>query len=395
MALWVLAVCLLWLSQIAKQKGKQVSIHLYGQEINPETYAIAIADMILKGKGETSQDNFIYGSTLSSDGLADKTFDFMLSNPPYGKSWKTDAEKMGGKSGIKDPRFVIGANEDEQQEEAVAKKKKAKNSNEFSMLSATGDGQLLFLLNNISKMKESTDLGSRIVEVHNGSSLFTGDAGQGESNARRHMIERDLVEAIIALPEGMFYNTGIATFIWVLSNRKEERRRGKIQLIDATSMKAPLRKNLGKKNCEFTPEIRQQILDLYFNMEENEYSKIFPNSEFGFYKVEVLQPKLDEQGQPLRDKKGKFIEDKNKKDSEIIPLRYKGGIEAFLDKEVRPFAPYAYVNEAATKIGYKLSFTKYFYKPIQLRPLAEIVADIRALEAETAGLLEEIIGEEA
>lgn len=383
------------LNEIAQQKGKQVSIHLYGQEINPETYAIAIADMILKGKGETSQDNFIYGSTLSSDGLADKTFDFMLSNPPYGKSWKTDAEKMGGKSGIKDPRFVIGANEDEQQEEAVAKKKKAKNSNEFSMLSATGDGQLLFLLNNISKMKESTDLGSRIVEVHNGSSLFTGDAGQGESNARRHMIERDLVEAIIALPEGMFYNTGIATFIWVLSNRKEERRRGKIQLIDATSMKAPLRKNLGKKNCEFTPEIRQQILDLYFNMEENEYSKIFPNSEFGFYKVEVLQPKLGEQGQPLRDKKGNFIEDKDKKDSEIIPLRYEGGIEAFLDKEVRPFAPYAYVNEAATKIGYKLSFTKYFYKPIQLRPLAEIVADIRALEAETAGLLEEIIGEEA
>ena len=363
------------LLDLAKEGGKSVSIHLFGQEINPETYAITRADMLLKGDGG-NVENIVYGSTLSDDRFPSRQFDFMLSNPPYGKSWKNDADKLGGKKGIIDSRFVT----------AFA------DQGEFSLIPRVSDGQLLFLLNNVSKMKETTELGSRIAEVHNGSSLFTGDAGQGESNARRYLIERDLVEAIIALPNNMFYNTGIGTFIWVLSNRKEDKRRGKIQLIDATSLKSPLRKNLGQKNCELTPDLREQIAKLYLNFEENEYSKIFANSAFGYWKVTVLRPQYGDNGKPIRDKKGKLTPDKDLTDTEQIPLDYPGGIDAFIKTEVLPYAPDAWVDNSKTKIGYEISFTKHFYKPVQLRELSEIVADIRALEAETEGLLEEILG---
>jgi len=360
------------LLDLAKRKGKQVSIHLFGQEINPETYAINRADMLLKGKGK---GDIAYGSTLSDDRFPSRQFDFMLSNPPYGVSWKIDAEKLGGKKGILDSRFITSFAED----------------SEFSMLPRVSDGQLLFLLNNVSKMKEKTELGSRIAEVHNGSSLFTGDAGQGESNARRYMIERDLVEAIVALPNNMFYNTGIGTFIWVLSNRKEKRRRGKIQLIDATSLKSQLRKNLGDKNCEFTPELHKQIVKLYIDFKENEYCKIFDNDAFGYWKVTVLRPQYDEKGKPLCDKKGQFIPDKDLTDTEQIPFDYQGGIDAFIKKEVLPYAPNAWVDESKTQVGYEISFTKHFYKPVQLRKLSAIVADIRKLEKETEGLLEEVL----
>jgi type I restriction enzyme M protein len=360
------------LLNIAKSKGKQVSINLFGQEINPETYAINRADMLLKGEGT---ENIAYGSTLSDDRFSSRQFDFMLSNPPYGVSWKIDADKLGGKKGILDSRFVTSF----------------AGEGEFSMLPRVSDGQLLFLLNNVSKMKESTEFGSRIAEVHNGSSLFTGDAGQGESNARRYMIERDLVEAIIALPNNMFYNTGIGTFIWVLSNRKEKQRKGKIQLIDVTSIKSPLRKNLGQKNCEFTPELHRQIVKLYMDFKESEYSKIFENSAFGYWKVTVLRPMYVEDGKPFRDKNKKLIPDKDLTDTEQIPLDYPGGIDAFIKKEVLPYAPNAWVDESKTLIGYEISFTKHFYKPVQLRKLSEIVADIRKLEKETEGLLDEVL----
>ncbi|MDG0792261.1 type I restriction-modification system subunit M [Cohnella ginsengisoli] len=364
------------LQELAQRNNRTVSIHLFGQEINPETYAITKADMLLKGEG-AEVDNIAYGSTLASDGFPSRQFDFMLSNPPYGKSWKNDAEKMGGKKGIQDPRFVNNF----------------AGISDFSMIPRTSDGQLLFLLNNASKMKETTELGSRIAEVHNGSSLFTGDAGQGESNARRYLIERDLVEAIISLPENMFYNTGIGTYIWVLSNRKAGTpREGKIQLIDATNMKSPLRKNLGKKNCEINSTIRHKILELFLDFKENEYCKIFDNSAFGFYKVVVLRPQLDDSGKPLHDKRGKLIANKDLTDTEQIPLDYEGGIDAFISKEVLPYAPDAWVDEKQTKIGYEISFTKHFYKPVQLRELSEIVADIRALEVETDGLLGEVLG---
>ncbi|WP_370821173.1 type I restriction-modification system subunit M [Phascolarctobacterium faecium] len=363
------------LEKLAIEQQKKVSIHLFGQEINPETYAITKADMLLKGEGEEAE-HIMFGSTLSSDGFPSSQFDFMLSNPPYGKAWKTDADKLGGKKDITDPRFVTNFAD----------------MSDFSMIPRVSDGQMLFMLNNISKMKENTILGSRIAEVHNGSSLFTGDAGQGESNARRYIIENDLLECIIALPEKMFYNTGIGTFIWILSNKKEARRKGKVQLVDATSLKAPLRKNLGEKNCELTPELRQQILELYMNFEENEYSKIFANHEFGYWKITVLQPELDADGKPVCDKKGNPKADKEKTDTEQIPFTYEGGISAFMEKEVFPFAPDAWIDDKKTQIGYELSFTKYFYKPIQLREVADIVADIKALEEETGGLLNEIIG---
>jgi type I restriction enzyme M protein len=177
----------------------------------------------------------------------------------------------------------------------------------------------------------------------------------------------------------------------VLSNRKEPRRRGKIQLIDATNLKSPLRKNLGQKNCEFTPELREQIMQIFLDFEENEYSKIFDNSAFGYCKVTVLRPQLDDDGAPLRDKKGNLIPDKDLTDTEQISLDYPGGIDAFIEKEVLPYAPDAWVDEKQTKIGYEISFTKHFYKPVQLRELSDIIADIRALEAETEGLLEEVL----
>ena len=239
------------LQEIAQERGKQVATHLYGQEINAETYAICKADLLLKGEGDAA-DNIVGGpahSTLSSDAFPSHEFDFMLSNPPYGKSWKSDLDRLGGKSDLRDPRFLIEHGGDP----------------EYSLITRSSDGQMLFLANMLSKMKQHTPLGSRIAEVHNGSSLFTGDAGQGESNIRRWIIENDYLEAIVALPLNMFYNTGIATYIWVLSNRKPEHRRGKVQLIDASEWFKPLRKNLGKKNCELSEDDIQLICDAFLD----------------------------------------------------------------------------------------------------------------------------------
>lgn len=264
------------LQQLAKDHGKEVATHLYGQEINAETYAICKADLLLKGEGEAA-DNIVGGpeySTLSNDAFRSREFDFMLSNPPYGKSWKGDLDRMGGKDGIKDPRFIIEHAGDP----------------EYSLLTRSSDGQLLFLANMLSKMKHSTKLGSRIAEVHNGSSLFTGDAGQGESNIRRWIIESDWLEAIVALPLNMFYNTGIATYIWVLTNRKPAHRKGKVQLIDATSWYKPLRKNLGKKTCELTDDDVDRIIRAFLEFKETEQSKIFDNAAFGYWKVTVDRP---------------------------------------------------------------------------------------------------------
>lgn len=461
------------LLELAEKHNKQVSINLFGQEINPETYAITKADMLLKGEGDQA-DNIKLGSTLSDDQHATKYFDFMLSNPPYGKSWKTDMDRLGGKGDISDTRFVVSH----------------KDEVELKMIPRSSDGQLLFLANKISKMKHNTELGSRIVQVHNGSSLFTGDAGQGESNLRRYIIENDWLEAIVALPENMFYNTGIATFIWIVSNRKAAHRQGKVQLIDATSMKSPLRKNLGNKNCELTPEIRTEITKLLIDFKETEESKIVDNKEFGYSKITVERPlrlsvdlsqvhleafesvcravddmpvmslieevakhfdyskvmdfnlfekaldkaadklnmklpakrknfiknhfaKVDESAEKVIKKIHKigkieanplhglyetdqgiveYETDTNLRDTEQVPLLHEGGIQAFFREEVLTFAPDAWIDSSKTQVGYEISFTKYFYKPVKLRSLQEIVADIKALEAETEGLLNEIIG---
>ena len=362
--------------KVAEDYGKKVSIHLYGQELADETYAIAKSDMLVKGEGEQS-NNIFFGSTISNDGFSGQTFDFMLSNPPFGTPWKIDLKAWGDikKEDIADSRFVVSYK-----------------GETLSLIPDIGDPQMLFLANNISKMKRDTALGSRIVEVHNGSSLFTGKAGQGPSNLRQYILENDLLEAIVALPEKMFYNTGIGTYLWVLSNKKENRRKGKVQLIDATSFKKPLRKNLGEKNCEVDADIRKAILDLYMAFEEADpkYSKVFPTSEFGYWEVPVYTPQLDENGDSIVDKKGKPV--KPNSDKEQVPFSYEGGIEAFIENEVRPYAPLAFIKPGTEKIGYELSFTKYFYQPVQLRTLEEITADIRAIEAETDGLLDEIIG---
>src|SRR3989454_1837904 len=242
------------LQQLAKHHGKEVATHLYGQDINAETYAICKADLLLKGEGEAA-DNIVGGpehSTLSNDAFPSREFDFMLSNPPYGKSWKSDLERMGGKEGIKDPRFIIEHAGDP----------------EYSLITRSSDGQMLFLVNMLSKLKHNTRLGSRIAEVHNGSSLFTRDAGQSEGKIRRWIIENDWLEAIVALPLNMFYNTGIATYIWVVTNRKPKHRRGKVQMIDATQWFKPLRKNLGKKNCELSDEDISKICETFLAFEE-------------------------------------------------------------------------------------------------------------------------------
>lgn len=364
------------LQQLAEARGKRINTHIFGQELQPETYATCKSDLLIKGDGEEA-NNISFGSTISEDGKAGMKFDFCISNPPFGTPWKRDLENWGlkDKKDITDGRFLIAYD----------------GNPAYSLVPNIGDPQMLFLANNISRMKDTTELGTRIVEVHNGSSLFTGNAGGGESNLRRYIIENDLLEAIIAVPEKMFYNTGIGTFIWIVTNRKESRRKGKIQLIDATGLKSPLRKNLGEKNCEFTPEINEQILRAYMDFEETPVSKIFDNSEFGYWEITVDRPKRDEQGIIVKNKRGKIEIDKTLRDKEQVPLTYEGGIEAFVRNEILPYTPDAIVNTDDYVIGYELSFTKYFYKPKQLRTLDEIRADIRAIEESTKGLLNEIL----
>jgi len=510
------------LLQLAQERGKEVSIHLYGQEVNPETYAITRADLLIKGEGEEAE-NMKFGSTLSGDGFPAQSFDFMLSNPPYGKSWKMDLDRMcsGDKKELRDRRFIVDHADDPA----------------FSLVTRSSDGQMMFLANMLSKMKPVTaksPLGSRIAEVHNGSSLFTGDAGQGESNTRRWIIENDWLEAIISLPLKMFYNTGIATYVWILSNNKPPDRKGKVQLIDGTTWFQPLRKNLGEKNCELGEEHLRRITETFLAFEETEQSKIFPNDAFGYWKITVERPlrlhsqfskkaieglrfasgdeewrrriyeqfgsdlyerfskirkdidvfltqsapegddedekpkvperirkrllseltwdrdrrlvetarqlaeemgsalfedhnvfrdnleatlkklkiKLsasdkkavieavswrDPEAPPIIKKSNKYgttVEyepDSELRDTEQVSFLEEGGIGAFFKRECLPYVPDAWIDHSKTKIGYELSFTRYFYKPQPLRTLGEIKEDILAVEKESEGLLEIIL----
>lgn len=543
------------LKELAEQHGKEVSIHLFGQEISDETYAICKADLLLKGEGAEAE-NIVGGadkSTLSADQFRSREFDFMISNPPYGKSWKTDLERMGGKKEFSDPRFIVNHGGDA----------------EFKLITRSSDGQLMFQVNKLSKMKHDTALGSRIALVHNGSALFTGDAGQGESNIRRWVLENDWLEAIIALPLNIFYNTGIATYIWVLANKKAEHRKGKVQLIDASQWFAPLRRNLGKKNCELAEGDIQRILDLYLGEareidSDADQSKWFDTQDFGYWKITVerplrlksqlktsaidtlrfasgdealraeiyaehgdklytsfakLKPEIeawlkggsdddddaedgDEDYAPAKkavpekrrkklldattwqrdkglrdlallaqkvlgdalfddhnvfraefdaamkahdkkltaaDKKaifkavswrddtappvvakrhklkagdafvpgfdGRYLIDTGKhrevvwyepdtdlRDTEQVPLKEPGGIDAFFEREVLPHAADAWIDGEKTQIGYEISFARYFYKPTPLRSLDDIRADILKLEQQTEGLLHKIVG---
>ncbi|GAB1405935.1 hypothetical protein MASR1M74_31170 [Lentimicrobium sp.] len=349
------------------------TVHLYGQESTPFIYATCKSDMLIKGE---DPDKIAYGSTLSAYGFEkDLKFDFMLTNPPYGKTWAPDKKALGvgPKGAIIDKRFMLKGS---YKEEAVT--------------SRVNDGQLMFLLHMISKMKD-TELGSRIASVHNGSALFTGDAGQGESEIRKYIIENDYLEAIIALPNDMFYNTGIPTYIFLITNRKSQQRKGKVQLINATSEKFynKMRKPLGKKRVEFLPEHVVMIEKTFLNFEDNEYSKIFDNADFGYAQITVNRPLKDEKGKIVTDSKGKPKPDPKLKDTENIPL--KEDIQEFFEREVLPFAPDAWWDKKDTKIGYEINFAKYFYKHQPPRALTDIAKDIFAIEKETDGLLKEII----
>ena len=443
-----------FLKELASQTGKRVVIDLYGQEVNPETFAICQSDMLIKGRDPA---NIKFGSTLAKDQFREMEFDFMLANPPYGKSWKVDQDALfdGKKKYITDPRYTV--------EIATG------DSNErLALMPRVNDGQLLFLVNMLSKMKQQTTLGSRIAIVHNGSALFTGDAGQGESNIRRWILENDWLEAIIGLPLDMFYNTGIATYIWVLSNRKPEHRRGKVQLINAANYSGKLRKNLGKKNCELTQHDIKTITDLFLQCADTPTSKIFDNADFGYWKITVERPlrlttqitperlasfrataeprladlaerlhtllgdrphrdwnavqrlledeakraffpvkksdlkllrdtfaERDEEAERVIEQQSKaqisYEADPELRDTENVPL--KESIADYFAREVLPYTPDAWINHEKTVKGYEISFTRYFYQYQPLRSLEEITANLLALENETEGLLQRIIAD--
>lgn len=332
----------------------------FGQEINDQTFAICKADMLIKGN-DASQIRS--GNTLSDDQFAGQTFDYILSNPPFGREWKNEKA-------------------------AIEKEAKLGFAGRFGAgLPAVGDGQMLFLETAIAKMKPT---GSRVAIIHNGSPLFTGDAGSGPSEIRRYILENDLLEAIIALPNDIFYNTGIATYIWVLSNKKKgTRREGKVQLINAGGLFEKRRKALGNKRNDISPEQIAEITRIYGDFAENEISRIFDNQDFGYSKITVERPLRDEKGEPVL-KKGKPQADPALRDTETVPL--KEDIPAYFAREVLPFAPDAWIDESKTKVGYEIPFTRYFYKYEAPRPSAEIMAEILELEKELDGSLKEIFG---
>lgn len=337
--------------------NKAARLVCFGQEINDQTFAICQADMLIKGQQANQIKN---GNTLADDQFSDVQFDYILSNPPFGREWKNDklAVEKEAKTGFAG-RFGPG-------------------------LPAIGDGQLLFLLTAVSKMKET---GSRVAIIHNGSPLFTGDAGSGPSEIRRYLLENDLIEAIVALPNELFYNTGIATYIWVLSNKKPAERRGKVQLINANKMFEKRRKSLGNKRNDIPQKYIEEITKVYGNFIDNGISKIFDNEDFGFRKVVVERPLCDEAGKPIL-KKGKPQPNKALSDTENIPL--KEDVQEYFAREVLPFAPDAWIEESKTKIGYEIPFTRYFYEYTPPRPTEEIMAEILELEKQLDGSLKEI-----
>lgn len=363
------------------------TFHLYGQENTGEMYATCKSDMLLKGE---DPDKIKFGSTLSEYGFdAGLKFNFMLTNPPYGTTWLQDIKNLNvgtdKKVIIVDKRFNL-------------KIKNFKGELEETCLtSRSNDGQLMFMLHMLSKMKDPKDGGSRIASIHNGSALFTGDAGSGESGIRQYIIENDLLECIVQLPNDIFYNTGIATYVWFISNVKEDKRKGKVQLINASSNEfyQKMRKSLGSKRNELTTQHIEAIQAMYFAFEENEYSKIFDNEDFGFYQITVHQPEKDEKGKIVLDNKGKPKSDSTLKDIENVPMRRDKTCLVLCDdyfkKEVLPFAPDAWYDKTKMKVGYEIAFNKYFYKYEGLRSLKDIAADILLLEQETDGLLKEII----
>ena len=337
----------------------------FGQELNDQTFAICKADMLIKGN---NADFIKDGNTLSDDQFEGQTFDYIISNPPFGREWKNEKTKVEAeaKRGFAG-RFGAG-------------------------LPAASDGQMLFLMTAISKMKEPEQGGSRIAIIHNGSPLFTGDAGSGPSNIRKYILENDLLEAIIALPNDIFYNTGIATYIWVLSNKKTgTKREGKVQLINANGLFEKRRKALGNKRNDITEDAIAEITRLYGDFAKSDISKIFDNEDFGYTKITVERPLCDENGEPIL-KKGTNPPDSSLRDTESVPL--KEDIDEYFSREVLPFAPDAWIDEKKSTVGYEIPFTRYFYKYEAPKPSAEIMSEILEIEKELDGALAEVFGNE-
>lgn len=340
-----------------KKLNSSAELICFGQEINDQTYAICKADILIKGG---NADYIKNGNTLSDDQFKDEKFDYILSNPPFGREWKNDKA-------------------------AVEKEAKLGFAGRFGAgLPPVNDGQMLFLQTAIAKMKEQ---GSRVAIIHNGSPLFTGDAGSGPSEIRRYILENDLLEAIIALPNDIFYNTGIATYIWVLSNKKAPHRKGKVQLINANNLYEKRRKSLGNKRNDIPQHYIEEITKVYGDFKETEISKIFNNEEFGYSKIVVERPLRDENGNLIL-KNGKKQPDPSLRDTENLPLTE--DIKEYFEREVLPFAPDAWIDKSKTKVGYEIPFTRYFYKYEAPKPSAEIMAEIMEIETELAGSLEEI-----
>lgn len=345
-----------------KELNENARLELFGQEINPESYAICKADMLIKGQ---NPDNIKLGDTLRDDKLRNHRFDYMLSNPPFGVNWKKAQKEV--KDEYEDLGFAgrFGAG-----------------------LPSISDGSFLFLQHMISKMKQDGK-GSRIGIIFNGSPLFTGDAGSGPSNIRKWIIENDMLEAIVALPEQLFYNTGIATYIWIVTNRKKTKREGKVQLINAVDMYEKMSSSLGNKRNEISDKQIDEIVRIYGDYTESKKCKIFDNDDFGYRKITIEGPLRDEKGNIVTDSNGNPKPDARLRDTENVPL--KEDIYEYFEREVKPHVPDAWIDEEKTKVGYEINMNRYFYEYKPLRSLEEITKDILELKKESEGLLEEIL----
>lgn len=350
-------------SEYIEKRNLPVTLESYGQEINDETYAICKADILIKSKDGKQAENIRNGNTLSDDKFGGLTFDYILSNPPFGREWKNEKPKVEQEADLGDKgRFGPG-------------------------LPKISDSQMLFMLNIIAKMDKQN---GKAAVIHNGSPLFTGDAGSGTSNIRKYILENDLLDAIIALPNDIFYNTGIATYIWIFNNRKAENRKGKVQLINANSLFEKRRKALGNKRNDISEENIKQIVDLYSKYESNGLSMIFDTKDFGYTTITVERPLKDENGKPIL-KNGKKQSDSSLRDTENVPL--KEDIQEYFKREVLPFAPDAWIDEKKNVIGYEIPFTRYFYKYEAPKPSAEIMDEIKLLEKDLMASLSQIMGE--
>ncbi len=346
-------------------------LEVFGQELNPESYAICKSDMLIKGQNPS---NIKYGNSFTQDGLEDEKFDYMLSNPPFGVEWKKAEKQIKDEFAKKGFAGRFGAG-----------------------LPAISDGSFLFLQHMISKMKRDKG-GSRIGIVFNGSPLFSGGAGSGTSDIRKWIIENDMLEAIIAMPDQLFYNTGISTYVWIVTDRKSKERKSKVQLINATGSDkedknnpfySKMLRSLGNKRKEIHEQAINRITEIYSEFKKSEYCKIFDNEDFGYSRITVERPKRNAKGAIEKDKKGNPAPDADLRDFENVPL--KEDITKYFKREVLPHLSDAWIDENKTKIGYEVNFTKYFYKYKPLRSLEEIRKDILALEEETIDMIKEVI----